>query len=98
MKIALIAGAALAAAAITPFAVTVVGAAAPRPTVTAVLDTPVNAIQVMREIEADRGAADAADAAATARPLPQQQADQSPCARPVRVVGTGYGEPIVCRK
>lgn len=96
MKIALFAGAALAAAIITPFAVTVVGAAAPRPTVTAVLDTPVTAIQVMREIESDRGAADAAEAAARARAV-QQQADQS-CARPVRVVGSGYGEPVVCRK
>ncbi len=93
MKIALFAGAALAAAAITPFAVTVVGAAAPRATVTAVLDAPVTTIQVMRDIEADRGLADAAQAKAIAPP-----STDSSCARPVRVVGTGYGEPIVCRR
>jgi len=91
MKIALLAGAALAAAIITPFAVTVVGAAAPRPAATAVLAPPGPAIQAMREIEQDRGEIDAARAAA---PF---QADPS-CSRPVRVVGAGYGEPVVCRR
>lgn len=91
MKIALFAGAALAAAVITPFAVTVVGAAAPRPAATAVLATPVTTIQAMREIERDRGEADAARAA------PPVQAEPA-CSRPVRVVGTGYGEPVICRQ
>ncbi|MCZ8100302.1 MAG: hypothetical protein O9972_20620 [Burkholderiales bacterium] len=91
MKIALFAGAALAAAIITPFAVTVVGAAAPRPSATAVLAMPVTAIQAMREIEQDRGEIDAARAA---QPVPANPS----CSRPVRVVGTGYGEPVVCRR
>jgi hypothetical protein len=93
MKIALLAGAALAAAIVTPFAVTVVGAAAPRQTTTAVLATPVTTIQTMREIEQDRGQTDAA-AAAAAAPVQAEPA----CSRPVRVVGAGYGEPIVCRR
>ncbi len=92
MKIALLAGAALAAAIVTPFAVTVVGAAAPRQTTTAVLATPVTTLQTMREIEQDRGQSDAA--AAAAAPVQSEPA----CSRPVRVVGAGYGEPIVCRR
>lgn len=96
MKLALFGGAALMAALLTPLAVSVVGATARGPAL-ADLEVPVGAVQTMRAIERERGIADAAPAAA--RPAPAVSEDVSDaCARPVRVVGPTYGEPVLCRK
>ncbi|MHB2166958.1 hypothetical protein [Alsobacter sp. R-9] len=97
MKLALFGGAALMAALLTPLAVSVVGATARGP-VLADLEVPVGAVQTMCAIERERGIADAAQAA-PARPAPVVSEDASEgCARPVRVVGPTYGEPVLCRK